>query len=75
MELDLLVLAGALAIALLGPGRVSVDHAVGLDRAPVRRAQVVDARGAVAGRTDDPRLTITLDDTGQPVEEQVTKRP
>lgn len=76
MELDLLVLAGAMAIALLGPGRVSVDHAAGLDRAPVRRAQAVDARPrAVGRRTDDPRVTITLDDAGQPAEDQATRRP
>lgn len=76
MEVDLLVLAGALAIALLGPGRVSVDHAVGLERAPARLGKVVDARSAAFGpRIDDPRVTITLDDAGQPVEERVTKKP
>jgi putative oxidoreductase len=76
MELDLLVLAGALAIALLGPGRVSLDHALGLDGAPARARQVGDGRtGAVARRTDDSQVTISLDDAGDPVEQQVTKRP
>ncbi|MGH2720915.1 MAG: DoxX family protein [Actinomycetota bacterium] len=77
MELDLLVLAGALAVALLGPGRVSVDHVVGLDRAPARRGRIGDAPTARSGAAApaDPRVTITLDDTGQPVEQRVTKRP
>ncbi|MGH2689854.1 MAG: DoxX family protein [Actinomycetota bacterium] len=75
MELDLLVLAGALAIALIGPGPISVDHVLGLDRAAAR-GRVVDVRTAAVGRpSDDPRVTIALDDAGQPVEERATKRP
>jgi putative oxidoreductase len=32
-ELDVALMVGALALALLGPGRLSVDHATGFDRA------------------------------------------
>jgi uncharacterized membrane protein YphA (DoxX/SURF4 family) len=33
MELDLLILAGALAVVLIGPGPFSLDHLIGIDRA------------------------------------------
>jgi len=33
-ELDLLILAGCLALVLLGPGRLSLDRAVGIDGKP-----------------------------------------
>ena len=36
-ELDIALLAGLLALLLLGPGRISVDHAVGIEREPVSR--------------------------------------
>ncbi len=37
-ELDIALLAGLLALALIGPGRLSVDHAVGVERAEGARA-------------------------------------
>lgn len=44
-ELDLALLVGLLAILLLGPGRISADHAAGIDRTvvvnePTRRTSV-----------------------------------
>lgn len=69
MELDLLILAGALAIALIGPGPASVDHVAGIDRSTTARAvrpAATTAARAPASRTplrrDEPRVTIALDD-------------
>jgi len=36
-ELDLALIAGFIAVALLGPGRPSLDHALGLERGPAPR--------------------------------------
>ncbi|MGH8895590.1 MAG: DoxX family protein [Egibacteraceae bacterium] len=36
-ELDLALIAGFVAVALLGPGRPSLDHALGLERGPAPR--------------------------------------
>lgn len=36
-ELDIALLVGLVALLLLGPGRISVDHAVGIERDPVDR--------------------------------------
>lgn len=41
-ELDLALIAGAVAVLLLGPGRPSVDHAVGIER----EVPVLDAPAA-----------------------------
>ncbi len=38
-ELDIALLAGLLALALLGPGSLSLDHAVGVERAEGRPLQ------------------------------------
>ena len=44
-ELDIALLAGLVALLLLGPGRVSVDHVVGVEQDPVdRRDPVVTGR-------------------------------
>ena len=44
-ELDIALLAGLVALFLLGPGRISLDHAVGIDQ------NEVDSRDpAVTGR-------------------------
>lgn len=36
-ELDLALIAGFITVALLGPGRPSLDHALGLERGPAAR--------------------------------------
>ena len=62
MELDLLILAGALAITLVGPGPVSVDHAIGIDRA--MRAPAVEPQAASSpapAASDSPKVTVRLD--------------
>lgn len=43
-ELDLVLLAGALAITMLGPGRASLDGLLGLERPSADRAGRVDGR-------------------------------
>jgi putative oxidoreductase len=63
MELDLLILAGALAVVLIGPGTVSLDRLIGIDGKTHAQAikAPADAGMAASGKADPP-LTISLDD-------------
>jgi putative oxidoreductase len=64
MELDLVMLAAAFAITLIGPGIVSLDHVIGIDRARPSVAQpaVAIAPTAAGSAEDTPRVTISLED-------------
>ena len=44
-ELDIALLAGLVALLLLGPGRLSLDHVLGLDRAGARDDRLTAAAG------------------------------
>jgi putative oxidoreductase len=47
-ELDLALIAGFVALVLLGPGRLSLDHALGLERPPA------DGKGSRPARLERP---------------------
>jgi putative oxidoreductase len=61
MELDLLVMASALAITLVGPGPVSVDHAIGIDRAMRAARRASAAMSSAPAGSDAPNVTVRLD--------------
>jgi putative oxidoreductase len=50
-ELDLALIAGAVGVVLLGPGKPSVDHAIGIETSVPRPGREDDRVGSAPVRT------------------------
>jgi putative oxidoreductase len=50
-ELDLALIAGFLAILLAGPGKISLDYGLGIERGTAREVRRTEDRGSGGGRS------------------------
>ena len=50
-ELDLALIAGFLAILLAGPGKISLDYGLGIERGTAREVSRTEDRGSRGGRS------------------------
>jgi putative oxidoreductase len=75
MELDLLILAGSLAVVLIGPGPISLDHVLGVDPASSARSRVGRAPAPPLGTApDEPVVTIALDEATPAASERASEK-